>query len=47
MKDQDRFSGLEKEIMLQVNERLFAQGLLTTEIYEEAKRRIVGRACPT
>lgn len=32
---------LKKELMLQINQRLFDQGLLARETYEEAKIRIV------
>ena len=32
---------LEKELMLHVNQRLFEQGILTREVYEAAKIRIV------
>lgn len=37
----NRFSELETELMLQINERLFQKGLLTREIYEAAKVKIV------
>lgn len=32
---------LKKELMLQINQRLFEQGLLAQETYEEAKVKIV------
>lgn len=41
MNEGNRRTSLEKEIMLQVNERLFQQGLLSRELYEAAKVRIV------
>ena len=36
-------SRLEQELMLQINESLFRQGLLTQELYEQAKIHIVKR----
>lgn len=32
---------LKKELMLQVNQRLFEQGFLARKVYEEAKVKIV------
>lgn len=32
---------LKKELMLHVNQRLFEQGILTREVYEAAKIKIV------
>ena len=32
---------LKKELMLQINQRLFDKGFLSREVYEEAKIRIV------
>ncbi|MGM9618413.1 MAG: hypothetical protein ACI3W8_01040 [Oscillospiraceae bacterium] len=32
---------LKQELMLQINQRIFDQGLLSRETYEEAKVRIV------
>ncbi len=37
-------TGLKQEIMLQVNERLYIQGLISKELYEQAKIRIVTQA---
>lgn len=37
------FSRLEEELMLQINEHLFQRGLLTKELYEQAKIKIVSR----
>ena len=34
---------LKEELMLQINERLFQLGLLTKELYEQAKLQIVSR----
>ena len=39
--ERNQLSGLEQELMLLVNERLFQKGLLTVEIYEQAKVAIV------
>jgi len=36
-------SMLKEEVMLQINERLFQLGLLTRELYEQAKIQIVSR----
>lgn len=36
-------SNLEEELMLQINQRLFELGLLTRELYEEAKIQIIIR----
>lgn len=36
-------SNLDEELMLQINQRLFELGLLTRELYEEAKIRIIIR----
>ena len=41
--ERNQLSGLEQELMLLVNERLFQKGLLTVEIYEQAKVAIVKR----
>lgn len=32
---------LKREIMLQINERLYIQGYITKEMYEQAKLRII------
>ena len=34
-------SALKSEIMLQINERLYLRGLISRELYEQAKVRIV------
>ena len=41
MKRTKEYTLLEQELMLQVNERLFQLGLLTKELYEEAKTHII------
>jgi len=40
-KQKQQFSWLEHEIMLQVNESLYQKGVLTKELYEQAKVQIV------
>jgi len=36
-------AALQKEIMLQVNQRLFESGIISKEVYEQAKVNIVAR----
>lgn len=37
----DELTMLKRELMLQVNERLYRQQTITHEMYEQAKQRIV------
>ena len=34
-------AALKKEIMLQINHRLFGMGMISEDVYEQAKRKIV------